>query len=236
LRPLVLIVDGHDDTCEVYVEGLSALGFETMGVDGCAEACRRAWQAHPDIIVAVPALRDGDVCDLLQQLKDEARTRDIPVVVLTPHAEQSFRERAEAEGYGGVFIKPCLPDELAIELRHLLDRSTAMNASRHSTDGDRTMPTPRRRGKDREPSNQFAGTPATVPTATGNVPNTVESLASEPTHDDIARRAYQLYAERGGEHGLDWNDWFQAERELRQQVAQERADILSRIGSEYAVA
>jgi hypothetical protein len=32
---------------------------------------------------------------------------------------------------------------------------------------------------------------------------------------DVARRAYQLYERRGGEHGHDVDDWLQAERELR---------------------
>ena len=32
---------------------------------------------------------------------------------------------------------------------------------------------------------------------------------------DIARRAYDLYQARGGEHGHDVADWLQAERELR---------------------
>jgi hypothetical protein len=40
-----------------------------------------------------------------------------------------------------------------------------------------------------------------------------------PTRDDIASRAYQLYEARGGVHGYDSDDWFQAERELRQQDA-----------------
>ncbi len=35
-----------------------------------------------------------------------------------------------------------------------------------------------------------------------------------PSHDEIARRAYQLFEERGGEPGHEWEDWFRAEREL----------------------
>lgn len=31
---------------------------------------------------------------------------------------------------------------------------------------------------------------------------------------DIARRAYELYLARGGEHGHDVEDWLRAEREL----------------------
>ena len=32
--------------------------------------------------------------------------------------------------------------------------------------------------------------------------------------DRIAKRAYELYAERGGEHGRDQDDWLRAEQEV----------------------
>ncbi|MBI1734827.1 MAG: DUF2934 domain-containing protein [Candidatus Rokubacteria bacterium] len=33
--------------------------------------------------------------------------------------------------------------------------------------------------------------------------------------DAIARRAYELFQARGGQHGYEIEDWLQAERELR---------------------
>jgi hypothetical protein len=33
--------------------------------------------------------------------------------------------------------------------------------------------------------------------------------------EDIARRAFELYCERGSQHGHHVEDWLQAERELR---------------------
>ena len=36
-----------------------------------------------------------------------------------------------------------------------------------------------------------------------------------PAYDDIARRAYELYQERGGNEGQDLDDWLRAEAELR---------------------
>jgi hypothetical protein len=36
----------------------------------------------------------------------------------------------------------------------------------------------------------------------------------EPSGEAIARRAYELYVERGGKHGKDLEDWVQAEKEL----------------------
>lgn len=37
-----------------------------------------------------------------------------------------------------------------------------------------------------------------------------------PQPDAIARRAYELYCERGYQDGRDMDDWLQAERELRE--------------------
>jgi hypothetical protein len=37
---------------------------------------------------------------------------------------------------------------------------------------------------------------------------------SQDRSDEIARRAYQRYQTRGGEHGRDLEDWFEAEQSL----------------------
>lgn len=52
--------------------------------------------------------------------------------------------------------------------------------------------------------------------------STVESAAAEtrmPSHDEIARRAFELYLARGREHGRAKEDWLEAERELRARYA-----------------
>lgn len=40
-----------------------------------------------------------------------------------------------------------------------------------------------------------------------------------PTHDEIARRAYELWLQRGAPHGTHLEDWLSAERELRTHAA-----------------
>jgi len=122
-RPLVLIVEDHDDTRELYIQSLVSLGFEAIGAADCQQACLRAWESHPDIVVTELVLPGGDGWQLIQDLKREARTRDIPVVLLTGYAAPSLRERAQREGCAAFFAKPCLLDELAAELRHVLDRT-----------------------------------------------------------------------------------------------------------------
>lgn len=51
--------------------------------------------------------------------------------------------------------------------------------------------------------------PRRRPSAT---PAPTESPAATP--EQIARRAYELYEQRGAAHGHDWDDWLSAEREL----------------------
>lgn len=41
------------------------------------------------------------------------------------------------------------------------------------------------------------------------------SAATAPTHDEIARRAYEIWQAKGGGHGHHDEDWYQAERELK---------------------
>jgi hypothetical protein len=38
---------------------------------------------------------------------------------------------------------------------------------------------------------------------------------AQPPDEKVRNRAYEIYERRGGEPGHDWDDWLQAERELR---------------------
>lgn len=41
-------------------------------------------------------------------------------------------------------------------------------------------------------------------------------LSAEPSDEEIRIRAYHRYLERGGGHGMDFEDWLEAKRELRE--------------------
>ena len=49
---------------------------------------------------------------------------------------------------------------------------------------------------------------------------------SAPSHSEIAEAAYHRYLSRGGGHGRDAEDWFEAERELQRlrRVSQKATD------------
>jgi hypothetical protein len=39
--------------------------------------------------------------------------------------------------------------------------------------------------------------------------------SNSASDDDVARRAYEIYQNRGGNHGADLDDWLEAERQLK---------------------
>ena len=42
-----------------------------------------------------------------------------------------------------------------------------------------------------------------------------ESMTPQPSEEAIRLRAYQRYLERGGGHGMEFEDWLHAEQELK---------------------
>jgi Protein of unknown function (DUF2934) len=79
--------------------------------------------------------------------------------------------------------------------------------------------TPRARAEDTATAPRPARSRRSTSTADAPPPETfgaeTDAAAHEPTEDDIRHRAYERYLERGGEHGMDFEDWLAAERDLR---------------------
>jgi hypothetical protein len=64
-------------------------------------------------------------------------------------------------------------------------------------------------------SAQDAGHSAPSGTRLEETADSFESRPAEPSEDQIRVRAYLRYLERGAGHGADFDDWLQAEMELK---------------------
>ena len=76
-----------------------------------------------------------------------------------------------------------------------------------------------------KPANTTSDSPK--PTRTAKNPNggSADTLNDA---DAVARRAYEIYQNRGGNHGADLDDWLEAERQLRRGAS----DVTRPTGSE----
>lgn len=112
--PVVLVVDDHADTREMYTTFLVAMGLATIEATTCAEALARVATARVDVLVLDRRLPDGDGGDVVRALKADPRTRAVPVVVL------SGRPQDGAIVSDAYLVKPVVPDLLYEEIRRLL--------------------------------------------------------------------------------------------------------------------
>jgi len=58
---------------------------------------------------------------------------------------------------------------------------------------------------------------ATTTTMTDDERVRLSDSARSEDRDEISRRAYERYEERGREHGHDLDDWLEAERDVQRQ-------------------
>ena len=122
LKPLVLVVDDYQDAREMYAEYLSFSGFRVEEASTGAEAIEKAFALRPDVILMDLSLPGMDGWTATRRLKNDERTKGIPVVALTGHALAGASEGARQAGCDAFVTKPCLPDELVVEVRRMLHR------------------------------------------------------------------------------------------------------------------
>jgi CheY-like chemotaxis protein len=119
-RPTVLVVDGHDDTLELYKTALPELGFSVVAARDASEAYRCACCTRPDLIVTEIVLPRHDGWQLIARVRNDPRLRDTPIMVVTTVDHAEVRSRAANQGCSGFFVKPRLPDDLAASFRQVL--------------------------------------------------------------------------------------------------------------------
>ena len=118
----VLVIDDEAPIRLLCRVNLEAEGMEVLEASDGPSGLEMARNERPDVIlldVMMPAL---DGWRVAEQLLDDERTKDIPIIFLTARAE--FRDRARGLDIGGVdyVTKPFNPLDLAPLVRALLER------------------------------------------------------------------------------------------------------------------
>jgi CheY-like chemotaxis protein len=119
--PLILVVDDYQDAREMYAEYLQFSGFRVAEARNGTEAVEQAFALKPDLILMDLSLPGMDGWEATRRLKADELTRHIPVVALTGHALAGASDGARKAGCDSFVTKPCLPDDLVVEVRRMLN-------------------------------------------------------------------------------------------------------------------
>jgi len=119
--PLILIVDDNLDAREMYGTYLQQEGFRWAEAVNGQDALMQTRLERPSLILMDAMMPRMDGWEAVKVLKQDATTRHIPLIMLTAHAFDEHRERAVQAGADGFLAKPVLPDQLAAEIRRVLN-------------------------------------------------------------------------------------------------------------------
>jgi two-component system cell cycle response regulator DivK len=117
---LVLLVDDYPDNRDIYVQFLTYSGLRVEEAENGHQALEKAFTLRPDVIVMDLSLPGLDGWEATRRLKQDPRTREIPVIALTGHALAGHSKGALDAGCDVFITKPCLPERLLDEIRAIL--------------------------------------------------------------------------------------------------------------------
>jgi CheY-like chemotaxis protein len=117
----VLLVEDDQAGREMFASGFASSGFRVEQAHNGLQALDKALDLQPDIIVTDLALPGIDGLQLCKRLRDDVRTREIPIIGITGYASFAAEpDRATRAGCDAVYLKPCLPDTIITEINRLL--------------------------------------------------------------------------------------------------------------------
>jgi len=129
----VLAVEDEEDILELVRYNLEKEGYRVTGVVSGEEAMRRARSQPPDLIVLDLMLPGMDGLTVCRELKQDAKTRDLPIIILTAKGEEADIVAGLELGADDYVTKPFSPRVLLARLRAVLRRRRMEPAAESDT-------------------------------------------------------------------------------------------------------
>jgi len=108
----ILIADDEHNIRHILDFSLHAEGFNVVSATNGEEAVTLAIAERPDLIILDRMMPGQDGVETCRQLKNDDRTKHIPVVLLTAKGSRQEREEGKAAGADEYITKPFSPQKV----------------------------------------------------------------------------------------------------------------------------
>ena len=127
MTPVLLLVEDHADTRQMYAEFLG-MSFDVLAAADGEEGLSLLRKHHVDVVITDLSLPGMDGFELVAEIRKDGALQRIPIICLSGYGGAAHEQRARAAGCDRILQKPCMPDalaDLATELvRDAFDRSS----------------------------------------------------------------------------------------------------------------
>jgi len=115
----ILLIEDEINIQKVYASLLKKSGFEVETADNGIDGLDKAQQLIPDLVIldlVLPKL-DGEL--VLEGLKEDSSTADIPVLIISAKSDQESIEKTQKMGAEKYMVKPIEREELLAAVKIL---------------------------------------------------------------------------------------------------------------------
>jgi CheY-like chemotaxis protein len=124
----ILIIEDNPMNMELASDLLLDEGFDVIGAEDAVKGIEMAKADHPDLILMDLQLPGLDGIQATHLLKEEASTRDIPVIALTAHAMSNHSAMAKEAGCIAFISKPIDVMQFPDQISELLEEAQSVAA------------------------------------------------------------------------------------------------------------
>lgn len=125
LMQRVLIVEDEVDIADLIMFNLQRAGYEVLKAHDGITGTEIAIRERPDLIVLDLMLPGRDGYSVFREIRRDARTSSIPVIMLTARAQTEDRIQGLEAGADDYLTKPFSPKELVLRVNAILKRTDA---------------------------------------------------------------------------------------------------------------
>jgi two-component system, OmpR family, alkaline phosphatase synthesis response regulator PhoP len=128
----ILVVDDEEDVLELIRYNLAASGYRIQTASSGEEALTKTRKELPDLVILDLMLPGIDGLEVCRQLKRDARTDRVPIVMLTAKGEEADIVAGLELGADDYVTKPFSPKVLGARVRRILHRAASRDVEKPS--------------------------------------------------------------------------------------------------------
>lgn len=122
-RPLLLLIEDDPLIDKMYTAKFTREGFSVLVAKDGVEGLKLALEKKPDFIILDIMMPRLSGTDLLEKLRADVKSKDIPVIILTNLSEKEEEERARNLGVEEYLLKANItPSDIVAKIKNYLGK------------------------------------------------------------------------------------------------------------------
>jgi DNA-binding response OmpR family regulator len=127
-KPLIVVVEDETDIQDIITYNLKREGYEVLTASRGDQGLSLIQAKNPDLVILDIMLPGIDGLTICQQLRAAAKTKALPIIILSAKEEESDVVIGLGLGADDYMPKPFSPRELLARVKALLRRATAQES------------------------------------------------------------------------------------------------------------